>query len=293
MRTDLRLLAAALPALAGSVWLMRHAGAGAALVTQQIAVAVVSFGVVALTPPQGPRSGANRSPALAAVLAGVLLWVPLWVNALPGPERWLTVTGVRVYVASALLPALVLVVARALESSAIALRWPWALPPAALWALSAQPDASQATAFALACALPLARASAGAGINTLVAATLAAGVAWAWWQPDPLLPVPYVEGVLDLARATGPAALLAALAALILPPLLLARQARASNDTALQSVAIYYVAIDVLAWRQLTPMPLLGFGAGPIAGYALMAAAARRRPSRRPATSAPPPAPTP
>lgn len=292
MRADLRLLAAALPALAGSLWLMRQAGAGAALVTQQIAVAVVSFGAVALTRPREPRAGANPSQALAAGIAVVLLWAPLWVSTLTGPERWLSVGGVRVYVASALLPALVLAVARALDSSPTVLRWPWTLMPAALWALSAQPDASQATAFALACALPLARASAGAGIRTLVAATLATGVVWAWWQPDPLLPVPYVEGVLDLAGAAGPATFVAALAALALPPLMLTRQARASHDRALLSVAIYYVAIDVLAWRQLTPMPLLGFGAGPIVGYALLAAAARRRPSRGPSTSAPPPAPT-
>ncbi len=292
MRADLRLLAAALPALAGSVLLMRQADAGAALVAQQIAVAVVSFGAVALTRPRGTRAGRVPRPALVTGLAVTLLWAPMWVSALTGPERWLSVAGVRVYVASALLPALVLVVARALDSSSTALRWPWMLMPAALWALAEQPDASQATAFALAGALPLARASAGAGIKTLVAATLGAGVAWAWWQPDPLLPVPYVEGVLDLARAAGPAAFVAALAALALPPLMLARQARASSDTALLSVAIYYVAIDVLAWRQLTPMPLLGFGAGPIVGYALLAAVARRRPERGPSTSAPPPAPT-
>lgn len=278
MRADLRLLAAALPALAGSLWLMRQAGAGAALVTQQIAVAVVSFGAVALTRPRLPSSRTTRHPALAAGIAVVLLWAPLWVSTLALPERWLTVGGVRVYVASALLPALVLVVARTLDSSATARRWPWTLTPAALWALSAQPDASQATAFALACAPPLARASAGAGIKALVAATLGAGVAWAWWQPDPLLPVPYVEGVLDLAGAAGQAALATSLAALALPALMLARQARASNDAALLSVAIYYVAIDVLAWRQLTPMPLLGFGAGPVVGYALMVTAARRHP---------------
>ena len=114
--------------------------------------------------------------------------------------------------------------------------------------------------------------------RALVAAAMAAGVAWAWWQPDPLLPVSYVEGVLDLAANAGPVALVAALAALALPLLMLSWQARASNDPALLSVAVYYLAIDVLAWRQLTPMPLLGFGAGPIVGYALVAAAVRQRP---------------
>lgn len=278
MRADLRLLAAALPALAGSLLLMRQAGAGATLLTQQIAVAVLSFAAVAMTWSRDARNGTIPRPALALAIATVLLWAPLWASTLTGPERWLRVAGMRVYVASMLLPAVVLVLARALRPSASPPRWPWMLMPVALWALAAQPDASQATAFALACALPLWRASAAATAKGLVAGTLAAGVAWAWWQPDPLLPVPYVEGVLDLAAAAGPVALVAALAALALPLLMLTRQARASNDTALLSVAIYYAAIGVLAWRQLTPMPLLGFGAGPVVGYALMVAAARRRP---------------
>ena len=280
MPSHRRLLAAALPALAGSVLLMRQADAGTALLTQQIAVAVICLGALALTRREtSPTAHTSRlALALAATSAVVLLWSPIWLSALDGPERWLRVGGVRIYVASALLPVLVFVLAGALRPSSTTPRWPWGLMPAALWALAAQPDASQASAFALACALPLWRASVGAEVKALVAATLAAGVAWAWWQPDPLRPVSYVEGVLELAGAAGPAALAAALAALALPLLMLTRLARGSHDTAFLSVAIYYLAIDVLAWQQLTPMPLLGFGAGPIVGYALMVAAARRRP---------------
>lgn len=278
MRADRRLLAAALPALAGSLLLMQHAGAGTPLLTQQVAVALVCLGTVALTRGGTPRPADTSRRALALAVAVGLLWAPIWLGTLAGPERWLHVGGVRVYVASALLPAMVILLARAFESASTTPRWPWWLIPAALWALAAQPDASQATAFALACALPVWRASTAAGARTLAAATLVAGVAWAWWQPDPLLPVPYVEGVLDLAGAAGSAALIAALAALALPLLMLTRLARESSETALLSVAIYYLAIGVLAWRQLTPMPLLGFGAGPIVGFALMVAAARRRP---------------
>ena len=269
-----------LSALAGSVLLMRQAHAGTALLTQQIAVAVVCLGAVALTRRETSPTAHTSRPALAiaAASAVLLLWAPIWLNTLGGPERWLGVGGVRIYVASALLPVLVFVLARLMRQSSATPRWAWGLMPAALWALAVQPDASQATAFALACVLPLWRASAGAGMKTLVVTTLVAGVTWAWWQPDPLLPVSYVEGVLDLAQSAGPVALVAALAVLALPPLTLTRQARALNDPALLSVAIYYLAIDVLAWRQLTPMPLLGFGAGPIVGYALLAAAARRRP---------------
>lgn len=278
MRPDFRLLAAALPALGGSLLLMRQADVGAGPLILQTAVAVVSFAAVALTRPRAADEPTRERALLAVAIAAVVVWAPVWATTLTGPERWLTAGGVRLYVASAVLPAMVLVLARALRAGAAPAGWSWGLMTAALWGLATQPDASQAKAFALACALPLARASATMRMKLQVAAALAAGVAWAWWQPDPLLPVPHVEGVLDLAAAAGPVWFAAAVIALALPLLALARLARASNAPALLSVAIYYVVIDVLAWRQLTPMPLLGYGAGPIVGYALMAASARRRP---------------
>jgi cell division protein FtsW (lipid II flippase) len=278
MRPDLRLLAAALPALGGSLLLMRHADVGTGPLILQIAVAVVSFAAVALTRPRAADDPTRERARLAVAIATVVVWAPVWTTSLAGPERWLTAGGVRLYVASAVLPAMVLVLARALREGVPLAGWSWGLMTATLWGLATQPDASQATACALACALPLARASAPMPTRLSVATALAAGVAWAWWQPDPLLPVPHVEGVLELAAAAGPMWFAAAVITLALPLLALARLARASNDTALLSVAIYYVAIDVLAWRQRTPMPLLGYGAGPVVGYALMVASARLRP---------------
>ena len=38
----------------------------------------------------------------------------------------------------------------------------------------------------------------------------------------------------------------------------------------LLAVAMYYVALVGLAPLEITPVPLLGFGAGPILGYLLM-----------------------
>lgn len=257
---------------------MRAADAGASLIAQQVIVTTISFAAVALTRSSSRLDHASPRVGLVATLAVLLLWAPMWLGSLAGPERWLTAGGVRLYIASMLVPAMVLALARALHASMPATRWALWLMPATLWALAAQPDASQATAFALACAAPLSSAGALRTLKALVAVTLAAGVAWAWWQPDPLVPVPYVEAVLELASAAGPVNLAAALAALAVPLVAILAQARQGRDPALVAVAIYYAAIGVLAWRQLTPMPLLGFGAGPIIGYALLAAAARRAP---------------
>jgi hypothetical protein len=131
-------------------------------------------------------------------------------------------------------------------------------------ALAAQPDASQATAFALAGLVVLSRvpltvlARVGVGIALAGAATVA------WLRLDPLEPVSYVEGVLVLAQQVGPLGFGLALVALALPVAMLLRAGQVA-------VAVYYAAILFFAYRQLTPMPLLGFGVGPILGYFAMA----------------------
>jgi hypothetical protein len=135
-------------------------------------------------------------------------------------------------------------------------------------ALVAQPDASQTTAFAIAClpflvsgTLPLA-ARVGVGI------ALAGASYTVWLRPEPLKPVPYVEGVFALARSASPFALSLALLSVALPLVVLLRQCRASSYRwTVLPATIYYVGIAFFAYRQLTPMPLLGFGPGPILGY--------------------------
>ena len=120
-------------------------------------------------------------------------------------------------------------------------------------ALAAHPDASQATALALSCAVPIlgARATSLAKGISLLALTLCA--AFAWRQPDPLQPVSYVEGVLGLARDIGPLALIFALLAVALPPGVLLWQAYRAKSLGLAGVAVYYVAIAGCATVQLSP----------------------------------------
>jgi hypothetical protein len=43
------------------------------------------------------------------------------------------------------------------------------------------------------------------------------------------------------------------------------------------AVAIYYTTLVALAPLEITPVPLIGFGAGPILGYLLMVLVSSRR----------------
>lgn len=275
-RADLVLLCAAVPALIGSLLLMGAAGVGRALLVQQVVVTGVSF-AAAVAWPRPPRARTLAGAAWVVAAAVVLVWAPLWWHASDEPRRWLSWGGLRVYVAAMVLPPAIVLLARALRSTVSKPVWPqWAMAAVGS-ALAAQPDASQATAFALACGIPLCTTPGRPSAKAVVFAALVACAVWAWKQPDPLLPVPHVEGVLDLARAVGPLALVSAIASLALPLLALVLLSKAFGDAGLFAVAIYFGAVDALAWLQLTPMPLLGFGAGPILGYVAMVLLAPRR----------------
>ena len=142
---------------------------------------------------------------------------------------------------------------------------------AAAVALALQPDASQMSAFALGILVLLATSSAHLPFRLALFAILLGCAALAWSAPDPLAPVRYVEGVFSLAAEASPFALLAALIAAALPVIAFALVARRTRSSGTLAVSVYYATLFALAPLQITPVPLLGFGTGPILGYFLVA----------------------
>lgn len=263
MRTAL--LLAPLPAIAGSVLLMREAGVGTSAWVQQIVVAAVCLLVcLVVVLRKRPARSQTRHHHLIwlAGIAAILVLLPVLLSTAAGPQRWISFPGVRLYVASCLLPMALLCLAAAPPKHAVVLTL-WAGIMALVLAL--QPDAAQATAFSVAACAALFMLKVSTPLKTSAFIVLVICTAWAWSQPDPLQPVPHVEGVLDLARAAGPLALAAALVSLAIPLACLVREA--SRHSGLFVVALYYACIYGLASMQVTPMPFLGFGAGPIIGH--------------------------
>lgn len=252
------LILAALPAFLGSLFLMHRGGASPSQQLQQAFVFSVAALACALLS-RKPLTFTDKSRDRALIVAAVLVALPLLLPS-AGPHRWLGAGGFRLYMASVLLPGTVLLLPQA--------RSAWAALLLLTAALADQPDASQATAFALAGLVVLWRTPLSVLARVGVGIALAGAVTMAWLRPDPLEPVSYVEGVLVLAQQVGPLALVFALVALALPVAMLLRLGQVA-------VAVYYAAIVFFAYRQLTPMPLLGFGMGPILGYFAMASLCR------------------
>jgi len=263
---------AAVPAVVLSVWLLHVAEAPRSMQTLQVVMATVAAAVfVVLVSMRRVRPpGDIQWVALALTLS---LFIPLLADSGDGPERWLVLGSARLYVAPIVLPLVLLLLGAPLRAPSIYA----ASVAVAATALVLQPDASQLSAFALAMLVLLAVSSANLLLRwALLAVLLCCGVV-AWLTPDPLAPVRYVEGVFSLAAEVSSFALLAALISAALPVMALVWVARATRSSGTFAVAVYYTSLFTLSPLQVTPVPLLGFGAGPILGYFLVAGAISRK----------------
>ena len=270
---------AAAPAMVMSAWLLHVSQAPRSAQAMQFVVAGIAsaaFLVFARGRSLG-WYGHNRWLALILVLS---LFIPLLTSLQGGPERWLDLGSARLYVAPVVLPAvLFLLEALMLRAPGVAV----ATVSVASIALVLQPDAAQMSALAMAILVLLFATNSPLLLRlALLAVLLTSGVA-AWCIPDPLAPVPYVEGVFSVAYEVSPFVLAAALMCAAIPVIALVWAAWVTRSSGMLAVAAYYAFLFALAPLQITPVPLLGFGAGPILGYLFVAGLVLRPNANQPA----------
>jgi hypothetical protein len=114
-----------------------------------------------------------------------------------------------------------------------------------------------------------------AGVAWAAALVIAALAAWAWARVDPLPPVPYVEGIVGLARQSGPAWMVASLAALALLPLPFFVGPFSGHPAVARALGAYLCICILAPLFGNFPVPLVGFGLSPIVGYFIALAFAR------------------
>lgn len=268
----LSLLAAAVPAVIGSVLLMRASGAASALVVQHLVVFVAGVGLAWVATLRPRQEHVSARPWTMVGLAAAL-FVPLLMAHDDGPVRWLHLGPMRVYLAPVLLPTLFFVLGTRRSTGTPGGVLAIGAAAAALWL---QPDAAQLTAYACAVGLIVATSRTAVPLRTAILAVLTMLAVSCWWRPDPLAPVPHVEGVLHLAADHGVVAGAAAIAAALLPAITLAWLAWRLRSFALLACGVYFGVLVALAPLQVTPVPFLGFGAGPVLGYAALTALVAR-----------------
>jgi cell division protein FtsW (lipid II flippase) len=260
------LLAAALPALLASVFVLSIADVGggtwlvqAGSIAMMVALAT-GGGVLARRP--------SRRGVMVAAGATLLLCALPLLGSAQSPERWVVGGPVSLYVAPVCLPALLSLVAWRMRRDARLATG----AAAALWAvalvLAAQPDLSQVLALTAGALVIIALDVTPWWRRVATMAPFVVAVVLAQAQGDPLQPVGHVELVVAVAwQHSMLAGVCVLLATLVFVGTLAWRLGRL--DPAQGAVAAYYAVLFAGAMAGLTPAPLIGYGAGPWLGFGL------------------------
>ena len=225
---------------------------------------------------------AGRSAWLATcaiLVAPIALLATLISPAQSGVHRWVDAGPLHINMAALVLPVTVVALATFTRTA------PVFLGVAGLIGLIlvVQPDASQATAFLLASELLLLRSSMSRAVKIAGSLAAAALITASWLRPDPLEPVPEVEGIFPLLAGASPAlAVLAALGLAIcsLVPLRRAFVFGGDAAAAAMALALYCVAAAVVPAAGAFPVPLVGVGMSFPVGYWMAVALLCARTSR-------------
>lgn len=243
-----------LPAVLFGIFAMIADGVSAALWGQQAAAFVV-FAPLGLL-----RRKMQRIPAFAGAAVCLLaLSATLLFPAVGGAKRWLDLGVLHVNAGMLVLPAMLVLLGD------MKCMHPALMIGAAVLCL--QPDFSQLTAFSLG-ALPMLWQSrkkrwfsAAAAAFPLICLMRCAGI------PTALEPVAYCEGILAILGGFSPLMQAAGwLALAMIPGCFLCRFCFGRSVGAL-CLAIYYAVTMLFSLTGQYPVPFMGFGLSPIAGY--------------------------
>jgi cell division protein FtsW (lipid II flippase) len=258
----------ATPPIIGSFIVLALANVGSSVwITHLLAIALACC--LALADSFWSKLGDHEITAFAIVILTLIaLALPLLGHS-SEPERWISLGPIKLYVAPLLLPSFIaacsMLVGKNNMHQMISLL---ALLGAGLL-LALQPDASQVLGLMLASAVVVVRGRLGIARLCLGVFPLVLMSSWAFYLPDPFMPVPHVEEVFALAldhSVFAGIALIGSASALIVG---LWMQS-ASGAFWLSAVATYYTVLFACSIAGITPAPLLGYGAGPILGFGLM-----------------------
>ncbi|MBX9731195.1 MAG: hypothetical protein K2X59_07690 [Sphingomonas sp.] len=192
------------------------------------------------------------------VIALLLITACFADPGLQGVHRWIVIGAIRINAAAIVLPLMIVVLGQR-AWAAIALI-------AALLLLVAQPDASQASGFAVAAIILLLAGKRTRGALASMGIMAVLGLI-AWSRPDPLVSVAEVEGIIGLAWQRAPVVAAVAVVALALAtaaPILAG--SRSTRATAL-ALAAYMAGTAIAPAIGAFPVPLVGISMSPIIGF--------------------------
>lgn len=221
-----------------------------------ISGAVISLGMMAIA---GNHVLRIIPPLTVAALATAFLFPDV-----EGAHRWIEIGPLHINVAALFLPITVVAIARngisgPISTLAIIL---------ILGLLILQPDASQATAFAIAAWFLITHETISSRAKVLASLLLALSVMFAWMRPDQVQAVAEAELVIALAWQVSPLVAsigVFALAGASLVPLLRDNSLPSTGEA--RALAAYFTIAALCTLAGNYPVPLIGLGMSFVVGY--------------------------
>ncbi len=253
--------AASLVAVLAGCWTAADAGVALAIWARMIAAWLVGL-IIAIAMGWAGSRGEQRLagivPLIVTVIALFLLAACFADPGLQGVHRWIVVGAIRINAAAIVLPLMIVVLGQRV--------WAPIAMIAVLLLLVAQPDASQASGFAVAAIILLLAGKRTRGALASVGVMAVLGII-AWYRPDPLASVAEVEGIIGLAWQRAPVMAALAVVALALATAAPILSGFRSNGAAAPALAAYLAVTAIAPAIGAFPVPLVGMSMSPIIGF--------------------------
>ncbi|RID86144.1 hypothetical protein D1953_10250 [Peribacillus asahii] len=197
------------------------------------------------------------------IIIVVLLVLPFFFNDLDGIHRWLIFGPINIYIASVILPLLIIHLWKlALNNRE---HYVFGLTLITLVILLFHPDAGQLTAFACATAIIFWKKISNRIIKLLYITLTVAVVTVSWVFLDDLEPVPYVEDIIFLVADLGNVWFIMGILSLVL--LLSPYFFYGKKSIVSLSLGVYFLITMIVTLIGNFPMPIMGYGISPVIGY--------------------------
>ncbi|QKE75124.1 cell division protein [Arthrobacter citreus] len=232
---------------------------------QNIVISIVGGIISFLVLLRGPKTLKNKTNIIVITCIFILLLLTFFDGGLQGVHRWLAIGPVRINIAFAFVPLLIIHLSNLMKSKAIWITFSFILFFTPL--LYFQPDASQLTAFTIAISILLLGVKKHKKTQLLLFIIFILLIVYSWSHLDKLAPVSYVEDILSLVKDMGIGLLVIAIISLLI--LLMPFFFIPPTNAKLLSFSLgTYLAICILSsFFGNFPVPIIGYGTSPFIGY--------------------------
>jgi hypothetical protein len=195
----------------------------------------------------------------------LLLLLTFLDSGLEGVHRWVSIGSIRFYIASMVLPLLIIGLWK------ITKKQNWRIPAIITMEVSVllalQPVGSQSTALIISMAIILFNKASKSNYHLCVFGVFSLIIFLSWLYLDNLPPVPYVEEIVKMVANMGVVWFALGIASLVILPLPFFLFPPRNAELLSKSLGVYFVIILISTIFGNFPVPMMGYGISPIIGY--------------------------